>query len=135
MEIKGGLAVTSWEQLVAAPAFAEGVRTLWWRRGEDGGFRIVAAQFRPGPTGLAADYLDRVSDQASAALETWRKAWEAAQLDAYMDAYTSDAVQQGRPGPPTSGGRRSSSGRGSSPRWCAFPACAWWWTARACGRT
>lgn len=54
MEIKGGLAVTSWEQLVAAPeGFAEGVRTLWWRRGEDGGFRIVAAQFRPGPTGLA----------------------------------------------------------------------------------
>ncbi|RHH20517.1 hypothetical protein DW219_09940 [Desulfovibrio sp. AM18-2] len=99
MEIKGGLAVTSWEQLVAAPeGFAEGVRTLWWRRGEDGGFRIVAAQFRPGPTGLAADYLDRVSDQASAALETWRKAWEAAQLDAYMDAYTSDAVQQGRRG-------------------------------------
>lgn len=99
MEIKGNLVVTAWAQMTAAPeGFAEGLRTLWWRRGEDGGFRIVAARFQPGPTGLAADYLDAVSGQVSADLEAWRKAWEAGSLDAYLECYTADALQQGRRG-------------------------------------
>ena len=73
-----------------------GVRTLWWRKGDNGDLRIVASQFQPDELGLAADYLDQVSGAVSDAIEGWRKAWEAGNLDAYMAYYTDSAVQQGR---------------------------------------
>ena len=85
------------EQLVAAPDGVEqGVRTLWWYREADGNFRVVGSEFRPAELGLAANYLEDVSNAVSADLEAWRKAWEAGSLDDYMAFYTDDAVQQGR---------------------------------------
>lgn len=96
-DIQNGLAVSRCEQLVVAPSGMEqGVRTLWWRKDETGAFRIVASQFKAEELGLAADYLDQVSADVSAVVEKWRKAWEAGQLDAYIDLYANDAVQQGR---------------------------------------
>ncbi len=97
LEIQGSLAVSRCEQLVVVPDGGEqGVRTLWWRREEDGSFRIVGSEFRPAELGLAADYLEDVSNAVSADLEAWRKAWEAGRLDDYMAFYTDDAMQQGR---------------------------------------
>lgn len=97
LEVQDKLAVTHSEELIASPSgISEGVRTLWWRRGDDGDLRIVAAQFKPQELGLAADYLDQVSGAVSEALEGWRRAWEAGRLDEYIDYYTSNAVQQGR---------------------------------------
>ncbi|MDD4702411.1 MAG: hypothetical protein PHI96_09340, partial [Desulfovibrio sp.] len=96
-EVHGKLAVSHSEELIASPdGISEGVRTLWWRRGDDGDLRIVAAQFKPQELGLAADYLDQVSGAVSEAIENWRKAWEAGRLDDYIGYYTSNAVQQGR---------------------------------------
>ena len=97
LEIQGALAVSRCEQLVAAPDGVEqGVRTLWWYREADGNFRVVGSEFRPAELGLAANYLEDVSNAVSADLEAWRKAWEAGSLDDYMAFYTDDAVQQGR---------------------------------------
>ena len=97
LEIQGSLAVSHCEQLVVAPnGMEQGVRSLWWNRDDKGDFRIVASQFKPEELGLAADYLDQVSDAASAMIEKWRKAWEAGRLDEYIGYYADDAVQQGR---------------------------------------
>ena len=76
----------------------EGLRELWWQRDGDKGFRLVASRWTPGAHGLAAVYLEAVSGEAGAMIERWRAAWERADLDAYMAAYTQDAVQQGRRG-------------------------------------
>ncbi len=76
----------------------EGLRELWWQRGDDGAFRLVASRWTPGEHGLATVYLETASGEASAMLERWRAAWEQADLDAYVDCYTPDAVQQGRRG-------------------------------------
>ncbi|SCM73128.1 L,D-transpeptidase family protein [Desulfovibrio sp. 86] len=96
-EVHGNLATSRCEELIASPGgISEGIRTLWWRRGNDGDLRIVAAQFKPQDMGLAADYLDQVGGAVSETLEGWRKAWEAGNLDDYMAYYTSNAVQQGR---------------------------------------
>lgn len=96
-EVQGKLAVSRCEELVAGPhGLSEGVRTLWWRKGDNGDLRIVASQFQPEELGLAADYLDQVGGAVSDAVEGWRKAWEAGNLDAYMAYYTDNAVQQGR---------------------------------------
>ncbi len=96
-EVQGKLAVSRCEELVAGPhGLSEGVRTLWWRRGDNGDLRIVASQFQPDELGLAADYLDQVGGAVSDAIEGWRKAWEAGNLDAYTAYYADNAVQQGR---------------------------------------
>lgn len=96
-EIQGSLAVSHCEQLVVAPnGMEQGVRSFWWSRDDKGDFRIVASQFKPDELGLAADYLDQVSDAASAMVEKWRKAWEAGRLDEYIEYYADDAIQQGR---------------------------------------
>ncbi len=76
----------------------EGLRELWWQRGEDGVFRLVASRWTPGEHGLSMVYLETASGEASAMLERWRAAWEKADLDAYMECYTPDALQQGRRG-------------------------------------
>ena len=96
-EVHGNLVTSRCEELIASPGgISEGIRTLWWRRGNDGDLRIVAAQFKPQDLGLAADYLDQVGGAVSETLEGWRKAWEVGNLDDYMAYYTSNAVQQGR---------------------------------------
>ena len=97
LEIQGSLAVSHCEQLVVAPnGMEQGVRSFWWNRDDKGDFHIVASQFKPEELGLAADYLDQVSDAASAMVEKWRKAWEAGRLDEYIEYYADDAIQQGR---------------------------------------
>ena len=96
-EVQGTLAVSHVEQLVVTPnALEQGVRTFWWNRDDKGDFRIVASQFKPDELGLAAEYLDQVSDAASAMIEKWRKAWEAGRIEEYIEYYADDATQQGR---------------------------------------
>ena len=76
----------------------EGLRELWWQRGADGIFRLVASRWTPGEQGLSPVYLEAASGEASAMLERWRAAWEQADLDTYISCYTTDALQQGRRG-------------------------------------
>lgn len=53
-----------------------GCAHFWWSR-DDRAIFCVATQFKPEELGLAADYLDMVSDDIGAVIEKWRKAWEA----------------------------------------------------------
>lgn len=99
LEFHGPIAVSRCEQMVVGPEGTEqGLRTFWWRRDADGELRIVGSEFRPGEYGMAADYLELVSARVDNAIEAWRKAWEAADVDRYMAFYTPDAVQQNRYG-------------------------------------
>ena len=99
LDIRGDVAVSRSELLAVSPrGMEQGVLTLWWRRGEDAAFRIVGSQFKPAELGLAADWLEQVSGDISAVVEQWRAAWEAGNLDRYMEFYSEDALQQGRRG-------------------------------------
>ena len=96
-EILGNLAVSHCEQLVVSPSGLEqGVLSLWWNRDDKGGFHIVGSQFKAEELGLAADYLDQISADASNMVEKWRKAWESGNLESYISYYADDAIQSGR---------------------------------------
>ena len=82
--------------LLGGRGMEQGERILYWRRGKDGRFRVVAEAFTPGDKGLSAHYLEQVSGDVSRMIESWRVAWEQGDLNAYMQFYTDDAVQAGR---------------------------------------
>ena len=82
--------------LLSGRGMEQGERVLYWQRGKDGRFRIVAEAFTPGDSGLSAHYLERISGDVSRMIEAWRAAWEQGDLNAYMQFYTDDAVQAGR---------------------------------------
>ena len=82
--------------LLGGRGMEQGERVLYWRRGKDGRFRVVAEAFTPGDKGLSAHYLEQVSGDVSRMIESWRVAWEQGDLNAYMQFYTDDAVQAGR---------------------------------------
>ena len=82
--------------LLSGRGMEQGERVLYWQRGKDGRFRIVAEAFTPGDSGLSAHYLEQISGEVSRTIEAWRVAWEKGDLNAYMAFYTDDAVQAGR---------------------------------------
>ena len=82
--------------LLSGRGMEQGERVLYWQRGKDGRFRIVAEAFTPGDSGLSAHYLEQISGEVSRTIEAWRAAWEQGDLNAYMAFYADDAVQAGR---------------------------------------
>ncbi len=99
ISINGSIAQSRQEEMLLGPdGHMQGERSLWWQEGADGKWRLVGADFKPGETGLAANYLEDVSGVIGPLLEAWRKAWQAGDIDAYMAFYAPDAVQQGRYG-------------------------------------
>lgn len=76
----------------------QGVQELWWSKNDSGEYRIVGSHFTPKPLGLEANYLEKVSGDIADMVEAWRKAWENADIDAYMSHYLPDASQPGRTG-------------------------------------
>ena len=82
--------------LLGGRGMEQGERVLYWQRGKDGRFRIVAEAFTPGDSGLSAHYLEQISGEVSRTIEAWRAAWEQGDLNAYMVFYADDAVQAGR---------------------------------------
>lgn len=99
LELHGPVAKSRSDILIITPAgMRQGAQTLWWHKDDQGRFRIVGSEFRPQALGLEANYLENISSDISKMVEDWRKAWEAASLDSYLDYYTPDAIQQGRAG-------------------------------------
>ena len=82
--------------LLSGRGMEQGERVLYWQRGKDGRFRIVAEAFTPGDSGLSAHYLEQISGEVSRTIEAWRAAWEQGDLNAYMAFYADNAVQAGR---------------------------------------
>ena len=82
--------------LLSGRGMEQGERVLYWQRGKDGRFRIVAEAFTPGDSGLSAHYLEQISGEVSRTIEAWRAAWDQGDLNAYLAFYADDAVQAGR---------------------------------------
>lgn len=99
LEVIGNFARSRSDLMLATPTgIRQGVQTLWWQPEGDGKFSIVSSEFVPRALGLDANYLEKVSNEVTAELESWRKAWESADLDDYLAHYAQDANQQGRLG-------------------------------------
>lgn len=97
--VNGPVACSRTGMLIATPqGLRQGVQRLWWRKNEEGKYRIVGSDFKPEALGLEANYLELVSDNIASTLEEWRKAWESGDLDDYMTFYAANANQQGRVG-------------------------------------
>lgn len=97
--INGPIACSRTGILIATPqGLRQGIQRLWWRKNEEGKYRIVGSDFKPEALGLEANYLELVSDSIATTLEEWRKAWESGDLDDYMTFYATNANQQGRVG-------------------------------------
>ena len=97
LALTGDIVESSSDQLLlSGRGMEQGQRILYWQRGKDGRFRIVAEHFTPGDSGLSAHYLERISGDVSRMIEDWRTAWERGDINAYMQFYTDDAVQAGR---------------------------------------
>ena len=98
MEVRGGSIVTSFEQLLRMPGqqAVQGVRHLYWQPRPDGQYRIVASHWEQQDVGMQTDYLESITTSVTAALEAWRKAWQAGDVDDYMEFYAANASQQGK---------------------------------------
>lgn len=95
----GAITRSESELLLVGPSGPrQGVQRLWWRKDDDGKYKIVASEFRQSQSGVEADYLEKVSGEISGMLEAWRDAWEKGRVDDYMSFYAPDATQQGRVG-------------------------------------
>lgn len=77
---------------------SEGMKRLYWMPDENGELRIVGEEWDGFDLGLEQKYVELVSGKTLAFIESWRNAWEAADLDAYMSFYASNAEQGGRHG-------------------------------------
>lgn len=75
----------------------EGEYRCYWQL-ENDEWKLVGLNILPKPTDLYAHWLESITVQVNRDIETWRKAWETASLDSYIDCYTEKALQQGRRG-------------------------------------
>ena len=101
MEVQGPYIVTSCEQLLRVPGqrAVQGIRHLYWQRPNgqsDGPFRIVASHWEEKEVGMQADYLEYITPSVSKAIEEWRQAWQAGNVDGYMTFYAENTRQQGK---------------------------------------
>lgn len=91
--------VTYFRQYYRTPGMvSEGIKRLYWQRCADGQLRIVGREWVQTPRTLDDAYLALASAEAAEAIEAWRKAWEAAELDAYLAHYAYGAEQGKRLG-------------------------------------
>lgn len=101
-KLQGEVMHCEMEFLLVNPQGArQGLQELWWKADADGEAKIVGARFTPRAYGLEANYLERVSNDIGQMIENWRKSWEGARMDDYINYYAADAWQQGRAGAKT----------------------------------
>lgn len=99
IKIDNGIAKSSLDMLILGPQGSrQGIQDLWWSKDDTGTYKIVASQFKPMALGLEANYLEGVSEEITAMLESWRQSWEGARINDYMEFYDANAWQQGRQG-------------------------------------
>jgi len=91
--------VTYFRQYYRTASMAsEGIKRLYWQRSADGKLRIVGREWVQTPRTLDDVYLQAMSAEAGEVIEAWRKAWENAELDAYLSYYAYGAEQGDRLG-------------------------------------
>lgn len=75
----------------------QGVRTLYWKK-IDGKYLVIAESFQNSDQGLEEIALNQIGDAIKGFIENWSKAWEVANVDAYCNAYSQNAIQGSRRG-------------------------------------
>ena len=91
--------VTYFRQYYRTPTLiSEGIKRLYWRESPDGELRIVGREWIQTPRTLDKVYLKRVAEAVGPVIEGWRKAWEHADIDAYLSYYAFGAEQGDRLG-------------------------------------
>lgn len=94
-----GYWVSWFKQYYRAPNLrTEGIRRLYWQPSKGGELKIVGMEWLPQDLGMERAYLDSLAPGVAAFVETWRKAWQKADLEKYMAFYDRDAVQDSRRG-------------------------------------
>ncbi len=77
---------------------SQGVKRLYWQKDAKGAWVIVGAEYAPADRDYEQLYVERAGQQIVKMVESWRKSWEKADLDAYARWYVPAAVQDGRQG-------------------------------------
>ncbi len=91
--------VTWFGQYYRSASFSsEGVKRLYWMRDESGELRIVGMEWENMNLGLDGRYLATIGTSTLRFIESWREAWETANLGTYMTFYDKQASQGGRKG-------------------------------------
>ncbi|MBQ7585637.1 MAG: L,D-transpeptidase family protein [Desulfovibrionaceae bacterium] len=99
IEVSKNLFITRQEVLIHQDKTTlEGEYRLFWIREDDGQYFLVGLNFLPKPTGLTANWLEKISEPVTKELEKWRKAWESGDVEAYASFYADNALQQGKRG-------------------------------------
>ncbi|MEG2173372.1 MAG: L,D-transpeptidase family protein [Desulfovibrionaceae bacterium] len=95
---EGTLARTTCAQFIRIPGQkpVQGERSLYWQKGADGQFRIVASTWQDQALGMEAEYLEAVSPQISQFVAHWGAVWLTGDAKAYGAFYSPKAKQQGR---------------------------------------
>ena len=93
-----GYVVSFFEQLYRTPSFfTTGIKRLYWQKYKNQEWKIVGGEWRQGATAMEKKLKDRYLEARKEKLiqwiESWRKAWEKADLKKYALFYTRDAVQ------------------------------------------
>lgn len=94
-----GYWVTWFAQYYRAPNLStEGIRRLYWQQDANGEWKIVGMEWEPFEQGLEQAYLGNLREEMEFFVESWRAAWETANLDSYIKFYADNAVQDARSG-------------------------------------
>ncbi len=98
----GSYAVTSFAQLYqAVGTHTEGLKRLYWKRNEDGQWKIVGEEWKKQDLGLKKMYQENRRPHLLAWIENWRQAWLNGDSEKYESFYASQAVQGKRKGAAT----------------------------------
>ncbi|GAU08547.1 hypothetical protein DPF_1259 [Desulfoplanes formicivorans] len=88
--------VTYFKQLYKAPGFtSEGIKRLYWKADDAGGWKIIGSEWFSTPTGLENVYVNKITTQIVEWVEYWKRSWEQGNIEEYMTCYTHNAVQGG----------------------------------------
>ncbi|MFO8031298.1 MAG: L,D-transpeptidase family protein [Desulfohalobiaceae bacterium] len=85
--------VTYFGQYFRSPSFqSQGIKRLYWQK-EDADWKIVGREWRPKDLDLQSAYLQENQQRLRQWLNSWRRAWEDADLQAYKAFYQPEARQ------------------------------------------
>jgi len=91
--------VTYFKQYYRTPTMhSEGYKRVYWQKNAKGDYRVVGMEWKDAPLDLEAAYLAKVRPTLASMLDSWRKAWQSGNLDAYLSFYAPGAAQGARVG-------------------------------------
>lgn len=91
--------VTYFKQYYRTPTMlSEGFKRIYWQKDKKGEYRVVGMEWKDAPLDLENEYLRHVRPAVESMLDSWREAWRAGDLDAYLTFYRPAASQGIRTG-------------------------------------